>query len=434
SVVIHDVRLLPSKAAPRPAIVNDNLRQGTAIRTGAESRTELTFADETITRLGQNTVFSFRGGSRQVQLESGALLIEVPQGGPAAQILTPAVTAGITGGTGLLSSHKGYPTKWLILEGVGQFCTKVGDCVTLHAGEMALEMNGHLTGPFKFDVKLVYETAHLIADFPPLPNEALILQVIDQQEKETGGQPPPPPLGKDELDLNDLRASASPTPAETPSPTASPSGTPSKYGRPSTITSPDPYVISSGTTIQTDPTITTNGVTNNGTIYRSMTLDGSPTEFLFGEPETPFDQLVFTGGLSNQIAVFKFSDLQLTGTPTVTVPPDSPTRLAFAAVGDITSAGPGGTWSIPGVDRVSFITQHGSITLGPEIAFDGFDHVEFYARGTGSNLTLGSAITNVNVAKLDAEGTIQVNGDETVTEFGAIAGVNFLAGSGVITA
>ena len=70
SMVIRDVRLLPSKAAARVAIINDKVIEGTAVRTGAESRTELTFADETITRLGQNTVFSFLGGSREVQLDS----------------------------------------------------------------------------------------------------------------------------------------------------------------------------------------------------------------------------------------------------------------------------------------------------------------------------------------------------------------------------
>src|SRR4029077_12794741 len=49
--VINDVKLLPNQAAPRPAAVNDEVKHGTAVRTGADSRTELTFADLTITRL-----------------------------------------------------------------------------------------------------------------------------------------------------------------------------------------------------------------------------------------------------------------------------------------------------------------------------------------------------------------------------------------------
>jgi hypothetical protein len=51
--VIQDVRLLPSNASPRPAAVSDNVRQGTAVQTGVQSRSELTFKDKTITRLGE---------------------------------------------------------------------------------------------------------------------------------------------------------------------------------------------------------------------------------------------------------------------------------------------------------------------------------------------------------------------------------------------
>ena len=56
--VIKDVHLLGSKSAPRPATVNDSVGEGTAVRTGGDSRAELTFTDQTITRLGSNTVFS----------------------------------------------------------------------------------------------------------------------------------------------------------------------------------------------------------------------------------------------------------------------------------------------------------------------------------------------------------------------------------------
>jgi len=56
--VIQDVRVLPSNASPRPAAVNDNVHQGTAVQTGGQSRSELTFKDQTITRLGEKTIFS----------------------------------------------------------------------------------------------------------------------------------------------------------------------------------------------------------------------------------------------------------------------------------------------------------------------------------------------------------------------------------------
>src|SRR5437763_1828033 len=61
--VVNDVKLLPNQAAPRPAALNDEVKQGTAVRTGSDSRPELTFSDLTITRLGANTVFSFTPGT-----------------------------------------------------------------------------------------------------------------------------------------------------------------------------------------------------------------------------------------------------------------------------------------------------------------------------------------------------------------------------------
>src|SRR5215470_4602021 len=57
--VVNDVKLLPQQAAPRVATVNDSVKNGTAVRTGSESRSELTFTDQTIARLGANTIFSF---------------------------------------------------------------------------------------------------------------------------------------------------------------------------------------------------------------------------------------------------------------------------------------------------------------------------------------------------------------------------------------
>src|ERR1700745_641894 len=62
--VIQDVRVLPSGASARPAAVNDDVRGGTAVQTGVQSRSELTFKDQTITRLGEKTIFSVGQGPR----------------------------------------------------------------------------------------------------------------------------------------------------------------------------------------------------------------------------------------------------------------------------------------------------------------------------------------------------------------------------------
>src|SRR5215472_10475755 len=86
--IIREVQVLPERAAPRPATLQDIVRGGTAVRTGIESRTELTFPDQTLARLGANTLFSFNRGTRTLDLGGGAMLLHVPKGEGGAKILT----------------------------------------------------------------------------------------------------------------------------------------------------------------------------------------------------------------------------------------------------------------------------------------------------------------------------------------------------------
>jgi len=95
--VIQDVRLLPSNASPHPATVNDNVRQGTAVKTGVQSRSELTFKDQTITRLGEKTIFSVGGGARTIDLGRGQFLLYAPKKSGGAKVKTGAATAAVTG-------------------------------------------------------------------------------------------------------------------------------------------------------------------------------------------------------------------------------------------------------------------------------------------------------------------------------------------------
>jgi FecR protein len=95
--VIQDVRVLPSNASPRPAAVNDDVRQGTAVQTGVQSRSELTFKDKTMTRLGEKTIFSVGEGPRNIDLGSGQFLMYVPKKAGGVKVKTGAVTAAITG-------------------------------------------------------------------------------------------------------------------------------------------------------------------------------------------------------------------------------------------------------------------------------------------------------------------------------------------------
>src|SRR5438067_2473029 len=438
SQVIQDVRVLETHGAPRPAAVNDKVIQGMGVRTGVESRAELTFTDLTITRLGANTVFSFKQGAREVDLTSGAVLLQIPPKAPAVKVSTSAVTASITGGTALFAT--GPPTKFMVLEGIGTFYPTGHPerAATINGGEMmTMTADRRMTKPEKFDVKLVLKTSRLIKDFPPLENMPLIMAVVDLQlaeqqlaglnsqalardladvigttDQNVNANPvvlvsmstpnPTPPISPTPPPITPTPPPITPTPPP-PTPTPSASGTPIKFGTPSTITSPNPYVITSGTVITTDPSITTNGVTDYGKIYRGRSIDGQISAWAFGstsafDTASGFDALIGDGSG----AAFKFTALQLNGDPTIDTA-NGEINLALIAVNSITSGGPGGVLTFEGIRGLLLATQNGPITLGPGISFSGLHDLTIYARGSGSDLTLGSDISTTSQVSLFAQ-------------------------------
>jgi hypothetical protein len=428
--IVNEVKLLPGQAAARAAVVNDSISVGTAVRTGVDSRTELTFSDLTITRLGANTVFSFNGEARQIDLGSGAVLVQVPRNGAEAKVRTAAVTAAITGGTGLFESHKGLPTKLLMLEGIGRFYPnghpELAEIV--HGGEMAMmTADGRITRPTKFNAALVYKTSKLITSFPTLPNADLILAVINQQQTElAGGSSTPPP--DDSIDKRDQATAALP-----PS-----TGAPSKFGPP-TVIAADPYQITSGTVINTDPMITTNGITNFGKIYRGAAIDG-PLPVWLGSSVSTFDNIDFinsTGGGfvspsadSLPIPAFLFLSLELDGDPTVSNASGSPT-LGLVSQGAITTSAAGTAFTFGGMQQVALVTLNGSITLSG-VSFANFGELFVYARGSSSDVTFDASVSNLSRVQLRAERFIEVGAPVTVN--GTISnhrGFKALAGSGI---
>jgi hypothetical protein len=138
--VIHDVRLLGAQTAARPAAVNDAVREGTAVRTGTDSRAELTFTDQTLTRLGANTVFSFGGAARTYDLGSGAILMSAPKETGTVKITTAVVTCAVSGFTAILERHSNTWNKFIVLHGDGWFRINgiPGDTCTLHTGQMVV--------------------------------------------------------------------------------------------------------------------------------------------------------------------------------------------------------------------------------------------------------------------------------------------------------
>src|SRR5438552_18206608 len=129
--------LLPKPSASRPAFVTDQVHDGIAVRTGVESRAELTFIDSTLARLGANTIFSFTEGTRNLDLKDGVMLLRVPKNADGAKINTAAVTAAITGTTVMLEYHPHSYIKFIILEGTVRVFLplRLGESVIVYTGQ-----------------------------------------------------------------------------------------------------------------------------------------------------------------------------------------------------------------------------------------------------------------------------------------------------------
>jgi len=186
--VIQDVKLLPSNASARPAAVNDNVRQGTAVQTGDQSRSELTFKDETITRLGEKTIFSVGGGARTIDLGSGQFLLYVPKKAGGANVKMGPVTAAITGTTVLGNVDPSGVTTFIVLEGSACiFLDSVGQSLFVGPGQKLTfdPMANRLEDPVDVDLNQVL-TSPLIKDFRRLPSAPLIEQTIQNQRLAQG--------------------------------------------------------------------------------------------------------------------------------------------------------------------------------------------------------------------------------------------------------
>jgi hypothetical protein len=176
--IIREVKLLPSKSAARPAVIDDKVKEGTSVRTGDESRSELTFVDLTITRLGANSMFAFNRAGHSVELGGGSLLLHVPKDSGGGRISASAVTVGITGTTLILESTRAGRSRLIMLEGAARLSLKKypSENVVVRGGQIEDVPSGatKLPPPVNIDVNDVMNKHPLIKDFAPLPSRDAI--------------------------------------------------------------------------------------------------------------------------------------------------------------------------------------------------------------------------------------------------------------------
>ncbi len=176
--VIRNVELLPPQSKAKAASVNDTVDEDTSVRTGEKSRSELTFTDLTITRLGANTIFSFNKAGHDVQLNAGSVLLYVPKDSGGAHMATEAVSVAITGSTAILTAtRRGRSLLTMLEDGARVSLIKhPRESVYVRQGQMVNVPPGatKMPRPININVKQAMKSP-LITDFSPLPSQNAIL-------------------------------------------------------------------------------------------------------------------------------------------------------------------------------------------------------------------------------------------------------------------
>jgi hypothetical protein len=178
--VVQDVKVVPSGAAARPATINETVHQGSAVQTGTQSRSELTFQDKTITRLGENTIFTVGQGARTVELGSGQFLLYVPKKAGGAKVKMGSVTAAITGTTVMGHVYESGIVDFTVLEGSGCIhLDKSGQSMYVTAGQRVTydPMLQRLTNPVDVNIQEQLSSP-LVSGFSRLPSAGLIDEEI----------------------------------------------------------------------------------------------------------------------------------------------------------------------------------------------------------------------------------------------------------------
>lgn len=184
--VVNSVSVTDSQGnGSRPAQLNTKFATPEVIRTGVNSRAELTAADQTVTRVGANTIFSFKPEGRGINLQQGSVLFNSPSGKGGGTIQTAAATASVLGTTIIVSTTNNGGFKLLVLEGKAKATLPNGRDFVLKAGQMTFITPGMTQAPAVFEFRLGKQNdgSGLLKGFSkPLPAQDKVQQAVMLQE------------------------------------------------------------------------------------------------------------------------------------------------------------------------------------------------------------------------------------------------------------
>ena len=207
---IKDVNVVANDTkSATPAKINDSFKAPDLVRTGPDARAELTAPDQTITRVGANSVFSFEPAGRNLRLEQGSVLFHPPAGAGGGTITSGGTTAAVLGTTLIVSATANGGFKVILLEGKGKVTLPSSKSVTLTAGQEVFVLPGGTGFSAVLNInldklvtgsQLVKGFGHELDSWP-----LIILAIQDQKARLKSGRavdtglppefflPPPPP-------------------------------------------------------------------------------------------------------------------------------------------------------------------------------------------------------------------------------------------------
>lgn len=154
------------------------------VRTGADSRAELTAADQTITRVGANTVFAFEPVGRNLRLERGSVLFHSPTGKGGGTIKSGGAAAAVLGTTIIVVATEDGGFKLIVLEGRSKAKLPNGKTVTLKAGQLVYVLAGgkRFSQILDFNLGKLVASSLLVGGFSrELSSRAMINTAVQKQ-------------------------------------------------------------------------------------------------------------------------------------------------------------------------------------------------------------------------------------------------------------
>lgn len=186
--VIKEVSVVPAATkAAAPAQVSEVVKAPDLVRTGPASRAELTAPDDTLTRIGANTVFSFEPAGRNIDLQQGSVLFHSPAGKGGGSIRSGGASAAVLGTTIIVAATDGGGFKVIVLEHKAKVTLPGGKSVTLNEGQLVFVLPGQTGFGPVLDINLgkLVDGSLLVNGFShPLPSEGKIHAAVQKQDHE----------------------------------------------------------------------------------------------------------------------------------------------------------------------------------------------------------------------------------------------------------